>query len=797
MKLGFKLHRRMAWPTAVLLAAVLGTLIWWGMATQAVLADGSPLDNSLKTVYPAVVKPGDTVTYSIVLRNTHLVSDVTALLNDPLDSQLSFVTDSESITPPGTGNFSAGAGGITWSNVPVDAGDVVTLTFQAVVDAGAGNGDIITNTATISDGLASDIQKAVGVTVDTEVPHVLIMVPAAGAVVTSTELSMSGYAWDLDADHPPFPDSPVVAEITNGGSGYYRVNWSAVAQANYYLIEEATSSDFSDAGAPFECKPPVNAVYCDIMARTAGIYYYRVRAIGSSGNSRWSNVEAATVTSFAQNVAPKHAFAAPTAIQGDNLEGVWVQIDGSPWYKATGTLQWSHNLLLAQTDYAEHTVKAYARDMAGFTSVTDTISFYADRLAPVPSVTNLTAGQNVGGSSFVILGTTPSDGSGLERVEVSINGGTSWAAATGTASWSYNWTSIVPNHIYTVTARSLDAAGNWSAASTPIVVEANEYRAYFPLLAKRTPPLPYASALVLDSNDTYGNYAVSWSYPHIDNYPPTSYRFQEATDADFTNLTLNEARTSPQAFKEKAVGTYYYRVRGINANGEGPWSDTIAVEVKARGFSDDFSDVNSGWQRKLHYRGELPGVPDGPVLDLNYENGSYRVKIMLNTDGYNNKRMGIIPAPYVPIFTNYSLQVDHRFAVAGDQSEPPTSGKAGLIFAASSNYQTLYVFEWNFEGDCAVNKYVDATLPTTIIDFSHIHGLRNWGACPMNSGYDKINTFKTVVSGNNVTIYINGNNVGTFSDDGFPTHNYVGLVTGSWERTPVESRFDNFAINPN
>jgi len=250
-------------------------------------------------------------------------------------------------------------------------------------------------------------------------------------------------------------------------------------------------------------------------------------------------------------------------------------------------------------------------------------------------------------------------------------------------------------------------------------------------------------------------------------------------------------RTSVLSRLTNRFATYYYRVRGINSYGAGEWSATVSPQFQ--GYSDDFSDVNSGWPRKVYYH--RVDNKDVAVFDVSYENGSYRAKIMLDTRSFNNYSMGTVRAPWVNEMSEYEVQVDHRFARADDQVTSPTSGKGGLIFGANGDYSTIFVVEWNYEGDCAVTRYEN--LGSTVVDvrFADHHFHKSWGRCSsLSTGYDKHNLIKVVVDGNQATVTINGSHIDTFTDSGLSSARRVGLMAGSWERTPVENRFDDFSV---
>jgi hypothetical protein len=70
---------------------------------------------------------------------------------------------------------------------------------------------------------------------------------------------------------------------------------------------------------------------------------------------------------------------------------------------------------------------------------------------------------------------------------------------------------------------------------------------------------------------------------------------------------------------------------------------------------------------------------------------------------------------------------------------------------------------------------------------------QGWMHCPsIDPGFGHNVHALAEVRGDEVTIYLNGGLIGTFS----PIHGqpYMGLITGAWQAVPVESRFDNFRV---
>ncbi|WP_318557046.1 Ig-like domain-containing protein [Geobacter anodireducens] len=84
----------------------------------------------------------------------------------------------------------------------------------------------------------------------------------------------------------------------------------------------------------------------------------------------------------------------------------------------------------------------------------------SDTVKPVSLVTYPTATSVVNSTQISLLGNAnDATGSGVKTVEVSLDGGTTWIPAEGTASWTYNW-NVPANGTYTVLSRATDNAGN-------------------------------------------------------------------------------------------------------------------------------------------------------------------------------------------------------------------------------------------------------------------------------------------------------------------------------------------------
>src|SRR5262245_34338871 len=94
-----------------------------------------------------------------------------------------------------------------------------------------------------------------------------------------------------------------------------------------------------------------------------------------------------------------------------------------------------------------------------------------DRIAPTSAITSPASGATVlTGTAVSITGTASDTGGGsVARVEVSVDGGGAFNAATGTTSWSFSWTPTTPGPA-TIRCRAIDSSGNVQDPTAQITV---------------------------------------------------------------------------------------------------------------------------------------------------------------------------------------------------------------------------------------------------------------------------------------------------------------------------------------
>ena len=93
-----------------------------------------------------------------------------------------------------------------------------------------------------------------------------------------------------------------------------------------------------------------------------------------------------------------------------------------------------------------------------------------DTVRPTSTITFPTAGATVViGTTVSITGAASDAGGGtVARVEVSVDGGATFSAATGTTSWNFSWTPATPGYCATLRPREPVLLSPWSPAEASI-----------------------------------------------------------------------------------------------------------------------------------------------------------------------------------------------------------------------------------------------------------------------------------------------------------------------------------------
>ena len=358
----------------------------------------------------------------------------------------------------------------------------------------------------------------------------------------------------------------------------------------------------------------------------------------------------------------------------------------------------------------------------------------------------------------------------------------------------------------TNTAEIVAPSQSFTRASGTYIRPDTYYR-YFPIIFKRWPPIPYAPTLDnIDNTDENGDYTVSWSYndDNPDVPDPDTYTLQEATNTDFTDaVNIYEGPNESHDVTNKDEGTYYYRVQGHNEHGPGEWSSVKSANVVSPDFFDNFSSSSSGWTTHKS-RCCLSGCDSARQhlnykYDLYYGGGWYHVNVPLDCRGGGNHgdTRHIYPVSFAPGVERSTSETCIGLKGRFEEWDPYWSFW-GLVFAASEDMSTVYSLEVNNLGDWGIIKRTGYQYPgpnhpfenetrTNIVPYI---GEQRW---PAKAGFTS-NTLMVRVTNKKVKLYINGEEVYSFSEE-ILSLKRVGIIGGNWEITPTQIGYDYFFVD--
>jgi hypothetical protein len=188
---------------------------------------------------------------------------------------------------------------------------------------------------------------------------------------------------------------------------------------------------------------------------------------------------------------------------------------------------------------------------------------------------------------------------------------------------------------------------------------------------------------------------------------------------------------------------------------------TMTVAPGALIFEDDFSDPNSGWERRA--------VAEG-VMDYNAD--SYRI---------------VANVPQINFWSTAKRDLaDVRLEVDEGKLAGPDENRVGLVCRSTGS--SYYFFIITHDGFYAIGLFKDGQ--TTLLGQSEMqtHEVINRGV--------NVNHLRADCVGSTLTLYVNGQKVAQ-TEDSTLTHGDVGLLAGSFSQPGVDILFDNFvAIQP-
>ena len=177
-------------------------------------------------------------------------------------------------------------------------------------------------------------------------------------------------------------------------------------------------------------------------------------------------------------------------------------------------------------------------------------------------------------------------------------------------------------------------------------------------------------------------------------------------------------------------------------------------------FEDDFSNVDSGWDRSTY---EGLGLTD-------YENGGYRIQVIAgNSYVFANPSRN---------FSDVSITVEATKIGGDDDNE------FGVI-CRQANLENFYAATISSDG-----FYSFVALKDDSLQFLNMENMLP--AAAINQG-DATNTIRLDCIGSKLTLYVNGEFVGETVDDGISSGD-VGLYAGTFSIPGTDILFDNMVV---
>jgi len=384
------------------------------------------------------------------------------------------------------------------------------------------------------------------------------------------------------------PDAPPNLTVPpTSVTGEYDVSWGAVADASGYELHEDASAHFPSPGTVYSGP---NTSF-QVSGKASGTTYYRVRAVNGAGGSDWT--AASNGCTVIPPLPPSSIHVPTTSCTGSYRVG-WVASDGVVAYE----LEEASDLVFSDATCVHNGAGNYF-DVEGKESGS---FYYRVRAVNGAGTSPWRVASN--GASVVpppspALLTVPAlSSSGAYRV--------SWSASIGAKTYEFqesaNAAFLVPScllvsaettydvsgrtngtYFYRVRARNGAGASDWTLDTTGCAVGLN------------TPTAPMG--IVVPSDSDTGNFVVSW----LAVAGASSYEIEESTETDFaTARSVFEGASTQASILSRTDGTYYYRVRSMNASGTssfapGPNGCVVAVLLPtAPGFLTVPSSSHTG-----------------------------------------------------------------------------------------------------------------------------------------------------------------------------------------------------------
>jgi fibronectin type 3 domain-containing protein/O-glycosyl hydrolase len=362
------------------------------------------------------------------------------------------------------------------------------------------------------------------------------------------------------------PTAPTSVAATPGNA-QVNLTWSAVTNATSYNIYRSTSSG-GEGGTPY-ATGVTSTNYTDTSVTNGTVYYYKVSAVDSGGESPLSSEVSATPTAPAPT-APTAVTAAAgtaqvvlswTASSGATSYSIYRSTtsggEGSTAYKTgvTSTSFSDTGLTVGTTYYYQVT----AINSTGASSKSSEVS--ATPTGPIPSAP--TGVSATAGNAQVVLTWTASSGATSYNIYRSTTSGGEGSTPykTGVTSATFTDTGLTNGTTYYYQITAVSSGGESGKSSE--VSAAPKAAAGFP-----------AAPTGVSATAGNGQVVLTWTASS----GATSYNIYRSTTSGGEGSTPYKSGVTATSFTDAGLTngtTYYYQVTAVNSTGEGAKSSEV------------------------------------------------------------------------------------------------------------------------------------------------------------------------------------------------------------------------------
>ncbi len=277
----------------------------------------------------------------------------------------------------------------------------------------------------------------------------------------------------------------------------------------------------------------------------------------------------------------------------------------------------------------EYTITINATDFSGRSNSSKT-TVVVDRTPPFSLLTSPEQEENISTSSYTITGIASDNESGISRVWVSMDGGSSWFIAKGTINWSYHW-NITKDGEYNITCKAEDRAGNNQTSLRYIRVTVDTTPPQLILL----PPTP-ASGSTLSSGTATINISIIETHPDtlILNWNGKNESFNYT--GGYTSIT-----------KDISSGSYSFYIWANDTFGNINTTQVITFSVASQ-RSTTFTTGGGGGAASPSYKVEISKAEKGSIARLSLEperaGGIFEIQLKPKMSLYNARLRVETPA---------------------------------------------------------------------------------------------------------------------------------------------------------